>query len=101
MGARVGAMQELESEIANFSKDRDKRIKAAKDKITAAKRRVEAAKKALKAKEQALQTAQVGSKRVGAEETSEGSCDGGTQRASGWRQPPRHLAGVNRLGCVT
>ena len=54
-----GAAQELELEIANFSKDRDKRVKAAKDKIAAAKRHVEAAKKVLKAKEQALQAMQV------------------------------------------
>lgn len=48
-------LQELEKEIANFGKDRDKRIKAAKEKVKAAKAAVEAAKKELKAKQTALQ----------------------------------------------
>jgi structural maintenance of chromosome 2 len=45
----------LEREIANFGKERDTRVKAAKDKIKAAKADVEKAKKALKDKQGALQ----------------------------------------------
>ncbi|PSC74142.1 structural maintenance of chromosomes 2-1-like [Micractinium conductrix] len=52
----VAAAKELQHEIANFGKERDNRIKAAKDKVAAAKKGAEAAKKALKAKQTALQT---------------------------------------------
>ncbi|PRW61562.1 structural maintenance of chromosomes 2-1 isoform A [Chlorella sorokiniana] len=51
----VAAAKALQHEIANFGKERDKRIKAAKDKIAAAKKEAEAAKKALKAKQTAMQ----------------------------------------------
>lgn len=47
----------LEHEIANFGKEKDKHVKAAKDKIKAAKQRMEACKKALKTAEAALQVA--------------------------------------------
>jgi structural maintenance of chromosome 2 len=49
--------QTLERDIASFSKDREKHIKAAQDKAKKAKAAVEAGKKALRAAEQALQAA--------------------------------------------
>lgn len=48
-------LQELQHDIANFGQEREKRIKAAKEKVAAAKKAAEAAKKALKAKQTALQ----------------------------------------------
>ncbi len=53
----VAEAKDLQHEIANFGKEKDKHIKAAKDKINAAKKSVEACKKALKAAEAALQVA--------------------------------------------
>lgn len=50
-------LQSLEKEIADFSKDHTKHIKAAKDKLKAAKQQLEAARKQLKQAEQALQVA--------------------------------------------
>ena len=47
--------QNLQHEIANFGKDRDRRVKAAKEKIAACKKQAETAKKALKAKQATLQ----------------------------------------------
>lgn len=47
--------QELQHRIANFAQERDKLVKAAKDKIVVAKKAAEAAKKALKSKQTALQ----------------------------------------------
>ncbi len=49
--------QSLQREIADFSKDADKRIKAAKDKLKSARVALEAARKALRAAEQELQRA--------------------------------------------
>jgi hypothetical protein len=60
----VSHLQELQHEIDNFGKQRDKRIKAATDKIAAAKKAFEAAKKALKVKQSAMQ---VGPGRAGLE----------------------------------
>jgi structural maintenance of chromosome 2 len=47
----------LQHEIANFSQEKGKRIKTAKEKLATAKRHVEACKKSLKAAEAALQVA--------------------------------------------
>lgn len=47
----------LEHEIANFSQEKGKRVKAAKDKLKAAKEQVEACKKVVKKTEAALQVA--------------------------------------------
>ncbi|KAK9829006.1 hypothetical protein WJX72_003368 [[Myrmecia] bisecta] len=52
--AMVAAAKELESQIANFGKERDKHIKAAQAKVKSAKAGLEAAKKLLKAAQQAL-----------------------------------------------
>ena len=53
----IAEAQTLQYEMANFGKEKDKHVKAAKDKIKAAKQRVEACKKALKTAEAALQVA--------------------------------------------
>lgn len=56
-GEMVALAKSLEKEIADFSKDRDKRVKTAKEKLKKAKQELEARKKLLKQKEQALQAA--------------------------------------------
>lgn len=56
----VSHLQELQHEIDNFGKQRDKRIKAATDKIAAAKKAFEASKKALKVKQSAMQVGGAG-----------------------------------------
>lgn len=53
--ALLTVLQELEKQIANFSKDRDKHIQAAKDKVKAAKAELEKAKKELRTKQNGLQ----------------------------------------------
>jgi structural maintenance of chromosome 2 len=55
--AMVGAAKELERDIANFGKEKDKHVKAAQAKVKAAKAGVEGAKKKLKAAQAALQGA--------------------------------------------
>ncbi|KAL6754645.1 structural maintenance of chromosomes protein 2 [Haematococcus lacustris] len=58
MAALVDSASALEQEIANFSKERDKRLKGAQDKLKKAKAGLEAAKRDVRTAEQALAAAQ-------------------------------------------